>query len=70
MKKSFAIVEEALSPDPFLCGPVLTMADVYLAMLTAWSPEPIASRRLLAVIRAVAADPQIAPLWLRHGFAK
>jgi len=70
MKMSFAVVEEALSSGPFLCGPALTMADVYLAMLTAWSPEPITSRRLQAVIQAVAADPQIAPLWLRHGFAK
>jgi glutathione S-transferase len=70
MKKSFAVVEDALDQGPFLCGAVLTMADVYLAMLTAWSPEPIASPRLLAVIRAVIADPQIAPLWLRHGFGK
>jgi len=70
MKKSFAIVEEALSQGPFLCGADLTMADVYLAMLTAWSPEPIASRRLQAVSQAVAADPQIAPLWLRHGLGK
>ena len=70
MKKSFAVVEEALSPDPFLCGPTLTMADVYLAMLTAWSPEPITSRRLLAVTQTVAADPRIGPLWLRHGFGK
>jgi glutathione S-transferase len=70
MKKSFAVIEEALSPGPFLCGPGLTMADVYLAMLTAWSPEPTGSRRLLAVIQAVATDPQIAPLWLRHGFAR
>jgi glutathione S-transferase len=70
MKRSFAVVEEALSPDPFLCGSTLTMADVYLAMLTAWSPEPITSSRLQSVTRAVAADPQIGPLWLRHGFGK
>jgi glutathione S-transferase len=68
MKKSFAIVEEALSQGPYLCGPDLTMADVYLAMLTDWSPDPIAAPRLLAVRKAVAADPQIAPLWRRHGF--
>jgi glutathione S-transferase len=67
MKKSFAVVEDALAPGPFLCGPALTMADVYLAMLMAWSPEPIASRRLLAVSAAVAADPLIKPLWVRHG---
>ena len=68
MKKSFAVVEEALAPGPFLCGPALTMADVYLAMLMAWSPEPITSPRLQAVTAAVAADPLIGPLWLRHGF--
>jgi glutathione S-transferase len=70
MKKSFAIVEEALVPGPFLCGPVLTMADVYLAMLMDWSPEPITARRLLAVAVAVTADPLIGSLWLRHGFKR
>lgn len=70
MKKSFALIEDALSPGPFLCGPAITMADVYLAMLTAWSPEPITSRRLQAVVQAVAADPLIGPLWLRHGLAR
>lgn len=70
MKKSFAVVEEALAQGPFLCGPALTMADVYLAMLTAWSPEPIASPRLKAVTAAVAADPLLGPLWLRHGLGK
>ena len=70
MKKSFAVVEDALARSPFLCGPDLTMADVYLAMLTAWSPEPLKSPRLLAVRAAVAADLQIGPLWRRHGFAK
>jgi glutathione S-transferase len=70
MKQSFSIIEEtALSPGPFLCGADLTLADVYLAMLTAWSPEPVASRRLLAVRDAVAADPLYGPLWIRHGLA-
>jgi glutathione S-transferase len=68
MKKSFAVVADALEQDPFLCGSALTMADVYLTMLMAWSPEPLTSRRLLAVSGAVAADPRIGPLWLRHGF--
>jgi glutathione S-transferase len=68
MKKSFAVLEDALAPGPFLCGPALTMADVYLAMLMAWSPDPIASPRLQTVRAAVAADPEIAPLWRRHGY--
>lgn len=67
MEKSFAIVEDALAKDRFLCGSVLTMADVYLAMLTAWSPEPITAPRLAAVRAAVAGDGTIGPLWLRHG---
>ena len=68
MKKSFAVVEDALSRSPYLCGPDLTMADAYLAMLMMWSPEPLKSPRLLAVRAAVATDPTIAPLWRRHGF--
>ena len=67
MKKSFAVLDEALAQSPYLCGPALTMADVYLAMLMAWSPEPLTSRRLQSVAAAVAADAQIGPLWTRHG---
>lgn len=70
MKKSFALVEDALAQGPYLCGPALTLADVYLAMLTAWSPEPIASPRLKSVAAAVAADPVFGPLWVRHGFQR
>lgn len=68
MKKSFAVVEAALTPGPFLCGSDLTLAEVYLAMVMDWSPESIAAPRLLAVRAAVAADPLIGPLWRRHGF--
>jgi len=67
MKKSFAVLDDVLAQGPFLCGPALTMADVYLAMLMAWSPEPLTARRLQAVSAAVAADPQVGPLWARHG---
>jgi glutathione S-transferase len=68
MKKSFAVLDDVLSRTPFLCGPSLTMADVYLAMLLDWSPDPITAPRLQAITRAVASDPKIAPLWKRHGF--
>ncbi|MGE0119219.1 MAG: glutathione S-transferase family protein [Dongiaceae bacterium] len=68
MKKCFAILEEALAQGPFLCGPERTMADVYLAMLMDWSPDPVAAPRLAAIRTSVLADPQIAPLWRRHGF--
>ena len=68
MKKSFAVLDEVLASHPFLCGPAMTMADVYLAMLLDWSPEPITSPRLQAITRAVSSDPKIAPIWKRHGF--
>jgi len=69
MKKSFAVVDGALAAGgPFLCGPERTMADAYLAMLMDWSPDAIAAPRLVNVRKAVVADPQIAPLWRRHGF--
>ncbi|MGH6931679.1 MAG: glutathione S-transferase family protein [Dongiaceae bacterium] len=68
MRKSLAVIDQALADGPFLCGANPNMADCYLAMLTAWSPEPIAAPRLLAVRAAVAADPAIGPLWRRHGF--
>jgi len=68
MKKAFAVLDDTLTRAPFLCGSAMTMADVYLAMLLDWSPEPIASPRLQAITRAAAGDPKIAPLWKRHGF--
>ena len=68
MKKCFAILEDALAQGPFLCGPERTMADIYLAMLMDWSPEPLTSPRLAAIQKSVLADPQIAPIWRRHGF--
>jgi glutathione S-transferase len=70
MKKSFAVVEQALAQGPFLCGKNMNMADVYLAMVAAWSPEPLTAPRILAVRQSVAADPAIAALWRRHGFER
>ena len=68
MKKALAVLDDVLTRTSFLCGASMTMADVYLAMLMDWSPDAITAPRLRAVTKAVAADPQIAPLWKRHGF--
>jgi glutathione S-transferase len=70
MKKSFAVIEDALAPGPFLCGAAMNMADVYLAMLTAWSPEPITTKRIVALRAVVAEDKTFGPLWRRHGFER
>lgn len=69
MNRGFAVIEAALQDSPFLCGDELSMADVYLAMLRDWAPEPAAAPRIDEVAAAVAADPVIGPLWQRHGFA-
>ena len=65
MDKSFPIIEAGL--DPYLAGNDLGIADVYLAMLTTWSPEPLKSAKFAALRAAVAADHAYGPVWLRHG---
>ncbi len=69
MQRHFAILEEhALTPGPYVAGDQFTSADAYLAMLTKWSPEPVTSPRVAAVVAAVGAHPLIGPLWREHGF--
>ena len=70
MTKSFAVVEQALEQGPFLCGKEMNMADVYLAMVAAWSPEPLTGKKILALRAAVAEDKTFGPLWRRHGFER
>jgi glutathione S-transferase len=70
MARQFAILENtALSPGPFVCGDAFSIADVFLAMVAQWSPEPITAPNTIAVCNAVAAHPLIGPLWRQHGFA-
>ena len=68
MKKSFAVIEAMIGDRPYLCGDAFSVADPYLAMLTEWSPAPIAVARIGAIVAAVKAHPTIAPLWRKHGF--
>ena len=67
MAKSFAIIEAGL--NPWLAAKTLGVADVYLAMLTTWSPEPLASAKFKALRAAVAADRAYGPVWEKHGLA-
>lgn len=68
MKRSLAVVETLIGDGPYLCGDAFSVADPYLAMLTQWSPEPIAAGPITAIAAAVRAHPAIAPLWRNHGF--
>lgn len=67
MARTLAILDTALSDGPFLAGPQMSIADVYLATLMTWSPEPVTAPRLLAVQKAVVADPAYGEAWKRHG---
>ena len=67
MASGFAVIEAALAP--FVAGQTLSIADAYLAMLMGWSPQPVASPRLQAVLAAVTADPDYGPVWRRHELA-
>ncbi|MEZ5776641.1 MAG: glutathione S-transferase family protein [Hyphomicrobiaceae bacterium] len=69
MAKACAIVEAALKDGPFLAGRDMSLADVYLAMLVKWSPEPVTAPHIAAIVGKVAADPVYGPVAKRHGFA-
>jgi glutathione S-transferase len=66
MMKSFAVIEAAL--DPFLLGRELSIADVYLAMLTKWNPTPLDEPKFAALHAAIAADANYGPVWRDHGY--
>jgi glutathione S-transferase len=67
MAKSFAIIDQGLRDGPYLAGRDLSIADVYLATLMTWSPEPVTAPRLIAVQKAVIADPVYGSVWRKHG---
>jgi glutathione S-transferase len=66
MAKAFGVIDQELADGPFVAGKALSIADVYLATLMTWSKEPIAAPRLLAVQKAVIADPVYGPVWRKH----
>jgi len=64
MARCFKVIESAL--DPFVCGKALSIADVYLAMLTEWSPSPLNTAKFIALRKAVNDDPHYGPVWRDH----
>lgn len=64
MARSFAVIDPALGP--WVCGTSRSIADAYLAMLAAWSPEPVAASKVVAVRDDIARDPVYAPIWKRY----
>jgi len=70
MDRSFAILDEALNPGPYLLGETFSAADIYLWMLAAWHPEPAKmlaeNPRVKQLVELVQARPAIARVWDEH----
>ncbi|MEZ5924686.1 MAG: glutathione S-transferase family protein [Hyphomicrobiaceae bacterium] len=69
MARTLEVIDQALADGPFLAGRALSIADVYLAVLTTWSPEPVTAPRLLQVRQAVTDDQAYGQVWRAHGLA-
>jgi GST-like protein len=67
---SWGVMEAAMTPGEYLLGDRLTVLDLYVTVVSRWTPrralhETIAPR-LAAVVRRVESDPRLAELWARR----
>ncbi|MBA3811981.1 MAG: glutathione S-transferase family protein [Caulobacteraceae bacterium] len=65
--RCWTVMEDGLSPGPFLLGERLTVLDIYVAVVSRWQPR---RKRFYEVapgigqaVRRVDADPRLAALW-------
>jgi GST-like protein len=63
----WGVMEAGLDPGEFLLGDTLTVLDLYVTVVSRWTPrkalhETVAPR-LGAVVRRVETDPRLADLW-------
>jgi glutathione S-transferase len=66
--KLFAILAAA-AKGPFLLGEIVTMADVYLAMLADWHPPALENATISQIYQKVQSYPIIGEAWMRHEHA-
>jgi glutathione S-transferase len=70
MDRSFAVLDDALNPGPYLLGETFSAADIYLWMLAAWHPDPpklfASNPRVKRLVELVQARPAIARVWDEH----
>ena len=63
------LVEDAAGA-PFFCGEAMTALDIYIAVMTHWTPKrawfEANCPRLVAIAHKVEALPELKPLWQRH----
>lgn len=65
-KSAFAVLENELRPDEFILGAKMSVADIYLAMLYAWSAGSDDFPLCEALTHRVAAHSAVAPVWQRN----
>jgi glutathione S-transferase/GST-like protein len=70
MDRSFALVNDALDPGPYLLGETYSAADVYLWMLAKWHPEEkqlfADNPRIAKLVDLVEARPAVAKVWAEN----
>jgi glutathione S-transferase len=66
MHQALDVVENAIGEGGFLLGSRLSLVDVYLAMLYAWSQKDPEAPKLVALTRRVATNRALTPIWKRN----
>ena len=70
MDRYFAILNDALSPGPYLLGESFSAVDIYLWMLAAWHPDPEQmlerNPRVKHLVESTQARPAVARVWAEH----
>ena len=69
LRESFALIENALEPGPYLLGEPYSVADLYLSMLATWASSAngaAACPRIQALRARVHERPAIARIWSRN----
>jgi GST-like protein len=69
-KRSWRILEEQLSPAPFLLGAQMTVLDIQVAMMSRWRPRRVwfdeSCPKLAAAVRLTEESPIVAEVWARN----
>lgn len=69
-REFWALIEREAAPAPFILGERLSLADLYLAVLSRWMGNepwmPQHCPRIQGLARTVATRPRLAAAWARH----
>jgi GST-like protein len=67
IKTCWKVMDEALEPDPWLLGERFSLLDLYVAVVSRWTPRRLwfedACPKLASVVRRVDAMPELTAFW-------